>query len=368
MKVLFTHPFFWPYVRRGAERELYDAGIRLGQAGHDVSLLTTKPRGLHRHTNVEGLDVRYVRSPLGPLAKSRGWNEASAFARPAYVGLQLTRADLVHAWHYADGAAAVKAARRRYPVVMKLTGTVIPERIKALPIDGPLIVRAIEGADEVWCNSVYAREIMAGFGRPMRIVPPGVDPATFYVTRAKSVEPTAFVASASDEPRKRLVDIVDAWPEVVGSVPTATLRVAGHASAETRASMLARIPEAARQSITFLGLLDDAALRDEFSSAWCTLAPAVYEAFGLVTVESWACGTRVLGARSGATEELVANDALGALVEPLESERWSEGIVSALSSGPPVASAECQEAAGPFHWDQIMPTYLERYSSLLSAR
>ena len=368
MKVLFTHPYFWPYVRRGAERELHDAGVRLVRSGHEVRLLTSTPTGVHQQADIDGLKVRYVRTPLSPVGRHKGWDETSAFARPAFAALQLVKPDLVHAWHYPDGAAAVRASRGRFPVVLKLTGTVIPERILRRPVDGLLIKRAVEGADEVWCNSEFARSEMADFGVAMRIVPAGVDASVFHPAGNRSSEPTAFVASASDEPRKRLVDVVDGWPEVVALLPTATLRIAGHASAATRAELLDRIPETARASIHFLGLLDDVALVDEFSTAWCVLAPAVYEALGLVTIEAWACGTPVLGARSGATAELITHPGLGALVEPLDPQSWTEAMVTAMQSPPPPALEACVDASRPFHWERIMPVYEERYAALLGER
>lgn len=371
MEILFTHPYFWPHVHRGAERELHDAGALLAAAGNRVRLLTSQPDGLTSRAVIDGIDVRYVRTPLGQRARSKGWDETSAFARPAYLALLAARADVVHSWHYPDGAAAVKARQRRKSrnaIVLKLTGTVRPHRILAKAVDGALIQRAVEGADEVWCNSEFARSEMAGFGVPMRIVPAGVDPAVFHPVAARTPEPTAFVASASDEPRKRLVDVFDAWPEVAGALPTATLRVAGHASAQTQDYLLGRIPEAVRQSVRFLGLLDSAQLAAEFSAAWCVLAPAVYEALGLVTIEALACGTPVVGARSGATIELLDPAGRGALVEPLDPTAWAGAITEALATQPAPGLASCLEAAEPFHWSRIIPLYEAAYRGLLEGR
>ncbi|MGH9275602.1 MAG: hypothetical protein ACRDZU_13225, partial [Acidimicrobiales bacterium] len=49
IRVLFTHPHFWPHVRRGAEREIHDLGTRVAASGVDVRLLTSTPSGLVQH-------------------------------------------------------------------------------------------------------------------------------------------------------------------------------------------------------------------------------------------------------------------------------------------------------------------------------
>ena len=76
MDVLLTHPSYWPYVRRGAEREVHDLGARLADRGHRVRLLTSMPEGLTRRTVDDGIDVRYVRQP-----KVRGVTPEATFAQ-----------------------------------------------------------------------------------------------------------------------------------------------------------------------------------------------------------------------------------------------------------------------------------------------
>lgn len=353
-------------MRRGAEREIHGLGTRMVARGHDVRLLTSTPEGLTRAARIDGLPVRYVRLPLpAPLAR-RGLSDVAAFAAVALLALAAPGPDLVHAWHYGDGWAAVQARRlhRRRPVVLKLTGTVVPERMEHVRVDRKLFREAIAGADEVWCNSRYAQEVMAPFGVPMQVVPAGVDLDRFR-PGPRSERPTVLCTSAPDDPRKRVADVVAAWPAVLDAVPEARLVIAGRAREATRRSLLGGLPAAVASTVELPGDLADDALAAAYASARAVVAPAVHEALGLTTVEALASGTPVAGARSGATAELVA-DGTGALYEPGDAAGCAAAMVDALSlSDAPGTAERCVAAAQPLGWSAIADRVEARWMALL---
>ncbi|MCU1484475.1 MAG: GDP-mannose-dependent alpha-(1-6)-phosphatidylinositol dimannoside mannosyltransferase [Actinomycetia bacterium] len=355
MDVVLTHPSFWPYVRRGAEREVHDLGARLVAAGHGVRLLTGMPEGLTRRTVDDGIDVRYLRVPHLPSVTSE-----AVFAAVALPVLPFLGGDLVHAFHYADAWAALQARRR--PVVLKLTGTVRPERMAGVRFDRRLFREAVERADAVWCNSTFARDEMAGFGRAMDVVPAGVDLDRF--TPGEATAPIVLCTAAPDDPRKRLVDVLDAWPSVLDEVPDARLRIAGREVPE----LLARLPASARPSVELTGVLGDVALVDAYRSAAATVAPALHEALGLATLESLACGTPVAGADSGATTELLP-EGTGATFAPTDADACAKAIVVALDlAQDPATAGRCRAAAEPYGWDRVVTDVLARYGALLQGR
>jgi glycosyltransferase involved in cell wall biosynthesis len=353
-------------VRRGAEREIHDLGTRLVAAGTDVRLLTSTPEGLSQRTTFDGLPVRYLRLPRPPALARRGLSDVAAFAALALPYVSASRADLVHAWHYGDGWAAVQAkrVRRGRPVVLKLTGTVLPEQMEHIRVDRRLFREAITGADEVWCNSGYARDAMTGFGVSMEVVPAGVDLDRFVPASARHTRPTVLCASAPDDPRKRLVDVLDAWPAVLDALPDARLVLAGRATAATRAQLLGALEPAVAGSVELVGDLRDDALVEAYGRAAAVVAPALHEALGLSTIEALACGTPVAGARSGATPALLS-PATGRTYEPGSVDGCAEAIVEAvaLSSQPGTAEA-CRATAVPFGWDVIVPRVQARWLAL----
>lgn len=355
MDVVLSHPTYWPYVRRGAEREVHDLGTRLAAAGHGVRLVTSMPGGLTRRVVDDGVDVRYLRLP-----RLRGVTPEASFAAVARPVLPFVTGELVHAFHYADAWAACRRRRRR-PVVLKLTGTVRPERMAGVRYDRRLFRQALERVDAVWCNSAFARDEMVAFGRPMDIVPAGVDLDRFTPGPAAAGAPTVLCTAAPDDPRKRLVDVIDGWPAVLEERPDARLRIAGRPAPE----LLERLPAAARPSVELSGGLADGALVDAYRQASITVAPGLYEALGLSTLESLACGTPVAGADSGATPELLTGGA-GVTFAPGDPDACAKAMLLALEAADdPATGRRCRAAAEPYGWDRVLADVLGRYRALL---
>lgn len=363
--VLVTHPHFWPYVRRGAEREAHDIAVGLRRRGHRVRLLTGAPEGPPvARRRVDGVPVTYLRAMTPRRLERRGWTPETAWAVTAGLPLAVDRAELIHALHYAEAWVA-KRVRRSRPLVLKLTGTVVPERLHA--VGGPdarAFLGALDSADEVWCNSGFARESMAEFGREMRVVPAGIDLTTFRRRGPRADWPLVACAASPDEPRKRAVDVVAAWPAVVEELPGARLVLAGAAGRDTIESLTARLPPALRDTVTFAGTLDEEPLRVLYEQAHATVAPARFEALGLATLESLAVGTPVAGARSGATPELIP-PGVGALFDPGDAQGCAAAVVAAVR----LASAEgiedrCRDAVAAYGWDALWPLISARHEAI----
>ncbi len=344
MRVLLTSPYGWPHVRRGAERELHELAQRLRRAGQDARVLTGTTHGLTQSGRVLGAPVRWVRVP-----RRRHWPEPGpGFA--AAAALWARTADVVHCLHYADAYGAVRSGR---PVVLKLTGTVLPERLHGW--DERLFRGAVARADEVWVNSDWAAAEMAGFGVPLRVVPAGLDTTLFAPGPLRSPHPLVVCAAASNEPRKRVQAMLDAWPAVRRALPGAELVLAGHGSLA--------LPEGARH----VGLLDDAALADLYARAWVVAAPALNEALGLVTLEALSCGTPVAGAASGATPYLVRDGVTGALEDPGEPGSLADAVVRAATLAQDAGTAaRCRAAAAAYDWDVVVPQVLEGHRRVLA--
>ncbi|MDP9100556.1 MAG: glycosyltransferase family 4 protein [Actinomycetota bacterium] len=348
MRVLLTHPYGWPHVRRGAERELHELAAHLVRSGVSAGILTGTPHGVTSRGRVDGVPVRYVRSPSRP-----GWEAPGpVFAAVAALGT-LGPADLVHCLHYTDAYGVSRLGR--HPVVLKMTGTVRPEALRGM--DGRLVHGALARADEVWCNSEWAAGQMAGFGVPMRVVPAGLDTTVFRPVGSRSERPLVVCAAAAGAPRKRVVDLLDAWPSVVRALPGARLVFAGQ-------DPPASLPAGA----TYVGPLADQALAALYARAWVVVAPAVYEALGLVTLEALACGTPVAGVLSGATPSLVPAGT-GALAAPMDPASLAVAVVEAAGLSQRHGTVQrCREAAAAFGWERVVPTVVEGYRRVLQQR
>lgn len=367
-----THPYFWPHVSRGAEREIHDVSARLVRRDHRVDLWTGQPRGLTCRRSVDGVSVRYVRTPLPTVLARRGWTREDTFGAVAALGAAVSSADAVVSYLYADayGASVARRLRVRHrPLVLKLTGSVPLEWLErqGQRLERALLRRALDAADEVWVNSRYVAEAMAGWDRPFQVVPAGLDPDVFAPAAERSAEPLVLCTAAPGEPRKRVTDLLDAWRQIRDALPGVRLVLAQGATDETRSALLSRLDPADRPSVRFAGRLDDGALATAYSQAWVTVAPAVHEALGLATLESLACGTPVAGARSGATPELLAQPGTGVLFTPGDAGSLAAAVAEAATAARQDDVRErCRSAALRYAWPGIVDDVERRLRGLVA--
>lgn len=81
--------------------------------------------------------------------------------------------------------------------------------------------------------------------------------------------------------------------------------------------------------VTFLGKLDDAALREAYCRSTLLVQPSLYEGFGLPAAEALACETPVVATAVGAVPEVVTPDT-GRLVPPADPAALADAVTELL--------------------------------------
>jgi starch synthase len=96
--------------------------------------------------------------------------------------------------------------------------------------------------------------------------------------------------------------------------------------------------------------------------------PSIYEPLGIVNLEAMACGTAVVGSRTGGIPEVVADSETGLLVPPGEPEPLAEAL-NALIRDPDRAAAMGQagrkRAVAEFGWAAIAAQTVALYAELV---
>ena len=174
-------------------------------------------------------------------------------------------------------------------------------------------------ADRFLANSQYvAGRIGRYYNRRSAVVHPPVD-TDFYTPESRSSSAGFLIVSAL-VPYKRLDVAIEACRRV--NVP---LTIIGTGPEEARLRALAG------PDVRFLGWLRDEEIRTHYRSATATLLPGT-EDFGIVPVESQACGTPVVALDDGGARETVIDGKTGILVPEPTAEAFASALNRAMDS------------------------------------
>ena len=171
--------------------------------------------------------------------------------------------------------------------------------------------------DRFLANSQYvAGRIGRYYNRRSTIVYPPVD--TDFYTPSGSTSSSAFLIVSALVPYKRVDIAVEACRragvrlQIVGTGPER-----------------ARLEALAGGSAEFLGWQSNEQIRELYRSSTATLLPGV-EDFGIVPLESQACGTPVIALNQGGARETVIDGQTGILVEQPTADAFAEAVSRAV--------------------------------------
>ena len=124
------------------------------------------------------------------------------------------------------------------------------------------------------------------------------------------------------------------------------------------------------KSVVFIDRVDREDLAVFFSAADVCLVPSYYESFGLVALESMACGTPVIASRVGGLSSLIKHGKTGFLMPWRCPESYADRLMmifhcTQLSESMKTASIR---NASSLAWDRVAPLVLSSYESLLPTR
>jgi glycosyltransferase involved in cell wall biosynthesis len=108
---------------------------------------------------------------------------------------------------------------------------------------------------------------------------------------------------------------------------------------------------------------DRDALVDLYRSAWVSVLPAFREAFGLVVVESLACGTPVVGMRDGGAVPQILGE--GGLIADPDPQSLARTLLGALDE--PQDPAAHRRIAERYSIERCAERYEALYEELLAS-
>ena len=367
LRVALLSPCFWPEVARGTERIVRELADGLLADGHRPRLITSHD-GRPSRTVEDGLPiVRVPRLPAGRLQRRR-FEDHLTHLPFSYAALRAGRQDIAHAFFQADALVAARwSAATGRPSVFTFTG--LPDRpgLTYRRFRLPIVQAAVAGVSAVVALSqAAADEFEHTLGVRTRVVYPGVDLARFRPCAPRHEQPTIFCAASYEEGRKRVALLVRAFELLRRELPRARLVL--------RRPEDPALAERLQREVAGIELIDPgelhARLEQFYSQAWVSVLPSFGEAFGMVLVESLACGTPVVATRWGGMPEIVDRPEVGRLFEGPQVDpdpaRLADAIREALMLlEDPATPARCRTRAEDFGVERATQAYIALYRELL---
>ncbi|MCU1424660.1 MAG: hypothetical protein JWM51_951 [Microbacteriaceae bacterium] len=313
---------------------------------------------------------------------------------------QSTPYDIVHAHYWLSGIAALPVALElSIPFVQSFhtlaemkrhsmpTGT-STESIRRVRSETFLAIQADAVVASSTAEVAHLIESVGADTERVWIVPPGVDPEVF----APRAEAAAAVRARLEIGARRpilavvgrvqqlkgqrlavrvLAALVNEPGPPVGARPRPVLVIAGEPTPGDEA-YFAGLLELAQQlgvaaDLRFTGALDREGVAELLAAAAVTLVPSHSETFGLVALESAACGTPVVAQRVSGLTESVSDGESGLLIDSRDPVEWARAVELLIADDRFAAdmARTARAHAEGFDWSTTVSVLLDVYRSLV---
>jgi glycosyltransferase involved in cell wall biosynthesis len=196
---------------------------------------------------------------------------------------------------------------------------------------------------------------------------PTADP-TALVDLDAARDPFTVLCVARQYPRKRVVDLIDAFAVVTAREPRARLVIIG--DGPEHAALQRRLQDRGLQAqVRLLGALqEDAEVRRWYTRASVFCLPSEQEGFGIVFLEAMASGLPVVTTTSAAIPEVVPDGEAGLLVPPRDPDALAQALLRLMQD--PDLRARLRECGRrhvrQYSWDRVADRFLEAVEPLVA--
>ncbi|MFO7962111.1 MAG: glycosyltransferase [Nitriliruptoraceae bacterium] len=389
-----TSPLDQPGTGDGGGLNVYvrEVAARMAARGVEVDVFTrrTDPTQPDSVRVVPGVTVHHLAAgPAEPVGKEEVTNHLCAFLLALQAHPTAGTHDVLHAHYWLSGWVGRRIAPRwGVPLVQTFHTLGVLKNATLAPGDTPEPAlrlhaeeRVARSADRVLvltCGEARLLHTTYGLsGARLTVVPAGVDLDRF------SPRPLAAAGSVARQGTPELLFVGRLQPlkgpdvalrtlaEVRRSVPGARLRVVGGASGtgqgRTGPAELRTLAQelGIADAVTFEDAVAQSELAERYRAAAVLLAPSRSETFGLVALESQACGTPVVGADVPGLEAVVRGG--GMLVPNHDPVEHAAAVVRLLTDPAHAAAARRAglAAARAASWDRTVERLLAVYADVV---
>jgi D-inositol-3-phosphate glycosyltransferase len=399
--MVHTSPLEQPGIGDAGGMNIYvvESAQRMAAMGVSVDIFTRRTHASETET-VEisaGVRVRYFECGHGALTKEQLPAHISGLSKEFLRLLKDEKYDAIHSHYWISGKVAMPAAKELgIPLVhtMHTMARVKNFNLAEGETPEPMIrvqgeTQVVAAADALVANTdAEAASLVSLYDACpdiVHVVSPGVDLYTFTPGQGRSAARTtvglpqeALVISfvGRIQPHKGPEVLIRATSELVKHSPLLRHKlivniIGGASGANTEE--VDRLKELATwlaidDVVRFSPPVPRADLAQWYRAADLVVVPSYSESFGLVALESQACGTPVVATAVGGLRTAVADGISGVLVDGHDPKAWSS-VIARLLQEPQrrvLLSIGAIEHASHFGWDATARGTLDIYDQVIT--
>jgi len=172
------------------------------------------------------------------------------------------------------------------------------------------------------------------------------------------------------EPLKGINQLLKAMPYLQNTAQPRLVIIGGDENSQHELERLQALSSALQiqDSITFLGLVKQEKLPYFYSAADVCVVPSYHESFGLVALESLACGTPVVATDVGALKSIIRQGETGYVIADNTPQRLADKIASLLSMPNPDTKSvlSIRASVSRFGWPNIAEAIIGEFQLVLA--
>ncbi len=382
--MMFNHEF--PPIGGGGGWVSYYLGKHYANAGHDVHLITSQYRDTKSMEEVDGIHIHRVPA-LRKNPNVCAVHEMFTYAISSSIyGLKLAKQfkpDIVQVFFGipAGGGAYLLQKFRNVPYVVFLGGRDVPRHDPDPPYYRWLYMLLKPFIRAIWKNAAAVVSCSEGLrdlahatdtNVNIDIIPDGLDPDSFEPTQREAHPKVVRCLSIGRLiPRKGFQFLIRALPQVLSKVKHKfEIEIVGDGPYEGELTTIAKNLNV-NSYIHFTGAVEYSELPKKYRDADIFILPSLAEGMPLVVLEAMGTGLPIIASRVQGIDELVADDANGALFNPGDVDGLADCIIKLIDAGQTRlemgnASIEMLKQNERYNWKNIAEEYLTLYDNILT--
>jgi len=377
MKIAFIYDAVYPWVKGGAEKRIYELATRLAQRGHDVhwySLGWWWPEKGETDMIIDGIHLHGVSNPIELYSDDRrSIKEALIFSLKLFNPLFKENYDVVDCQGFpffscfTAKAHAITGKSKLVITLLEVWGDFWYEYLGKLGIFGKLVERTMLSlTDNLITISYKTKKDLRRIKKSERsiVIPPGIDFS--YIQKIKTSDEVSDIIFVGRLIKEKNVDILIKSISIIKEKnPNISCLIIGEGPERSKLEKL----------------VDDLKINDNINfkcfmknhdyiigymkSSNVLVLPSVREGFGIVVIESNACGIPVvvMDHEMNAAKDLV-HEGVNGYKAKLSPEDISDKIIKSIENKDKMKTS-CIDSSKGYDWNKIVDDLEKVYLEII---